>query len=224
VYSSRLVLIKSCLAGIPIYLLSFIKFSKWAVKLIESQMAHCLWNDGENAHKYHLASWKQVTIKKEYGVLGVPDLRELNLCLLGSWIRRYVVDKGKIWKQLIDFKYKNNKPNVLNCNDIGASSFWKGVMWAARVAKLGYRWKVDNGSKVRFWEDLWIGTSSLAIQYWELYCLINEHNKTIAELWDGENLMCTFRRCVDRRLFDLWEEVLSITTSLELTTEEDELV
>jgi hypothetical protein len=36
--------------------------------------------------------------------------------------------------------------------------------------------------------------------------------------------MCTFRRCVDRRLFDLWEEVLSITTSLELTTEEDELV
>jgi hypothetical protein len=56
VYSSRLVLIKSCLTNLPIYLLCFIKFSKWAVKLIESQMAHCLWNDGENTHKYHLAS------------------------------------------------------------------------------------------------------------------------------------------------------------------------
>jgi hypothetical protein len=46
-------------------------------------------------------------------------------------------------------------------------------MWVANVAKLGYRWKVGNGSKVRFWEDMWIGTSSLAIQYWDLYCLIN---------------------------------------------------
>jgi hypothetical protein len=41
-YSSRLVLIKTCLASIPVYLLSFIKFPKWTVKLLESQMAHCL--------------------------------------------------------------------------------------------------------------------------------------------------------------------------------------
>jgi hypothetical protein len=71
---------------------------------------------------------------------------------------------------------------------------------------------------------VWIGTSSLAIQYWKLYCLINEHNRTIAKLWDGENLMCTFRRCVDRRIFDLSEEALSIAASLELTTEEYEPV
>jgi hypothetical protein len=43
-------------------------------------------------------------------------------------------------------------------------------------------------------------------------------------LWDGENLMCTFRRCVDRRIFDLSEEALSIAASLELTTEEYEPV
>ena len=34
---------------------------------------------------------------------------------------------------------------------------------------------------------------SLAIQYWKLYRLLNEKNKTIAEIWDGENLKCTFR-------------------------------
>jgi hypothetical protein len=39
-YSSRLVLIRSCLASIPVYLLSFIKFPKWAIRLLESQMAH----------------------------------------------------------------------------------------------------------------------------------------------------------------------------------------
>jgi hypothetical protein len=54
-YSSRLELIKSCLASVPVYLLSFIKFPKWDIKLIESQMSNCLWNDGPEAHRYHLA-------------------------------------------------------------------------------------------------------------------------------------------------------------------------
>jgi hypothetical protein len=67
VCSSRLVLIKSCLANVLVYLLSFMKFSKWAIKLLESQMAHCLWNDGENSNKYHLASWRHVTMKRNMG-------------------------------------------------------------------------------------------------------------------------------------------------------------
>jgi hypothetical protein len=95
-YSSRLVLIKICLASIPIYLLSFFKFPKWAIKLIESQIANCLWNDDNECHRYHLASWQDVNIEKEFGGLGVPNLRELNLCLLGSWVRMYFVDNEKI--------------------------------------------------------------------------------------------------------------------------------
>ena len=31
----------------------------------------------------------------------------------------------------------------------------------------------SNGEKVRFWEDNWLGTSSLAIQYWKLYRFVN---------------------------------------------------
>jgi hypothetical protein len=36
--------------------------------------------------------------------------------------------------------------------------------------------------------------------YWELYYIVNEQNGTIAKLWGGYNLKCTFRRTVDRRL------------------------
>jgi hypothetical protein len=35
-YSRSLELIRSCLASIPVYLLSFVKFSKWAIRLLES--------------------------------------------------------------------------------------------------------------------------------------------------------------------------------------------
>jgi hypothetical protein len=62
-------------------------------------MTHCLWNNENDSHRYHLANWQLVSMKKEYGGLGVPNLRELNLCLLGSWVSRYFRDGSKIWKE-----------------------------------------------------------------------------------------------------------------------------
>jgi hypothetical protein len=65
-------------------------------------------------------------MKKEYGVLGIPNIRELNLCLLASWIRRYSLDDNKLWKQIIDFKYDTESPNVFNCRETYVSPFLEG--------------------------------------------------------------------------------------------------
>jgi hypothetical protein len=159
--------------------------------------------------------------KKIFGGLGVSRLRDLNICLLGSWVRRYAQSKGKNWKLLIDFKYNTSNPNIFTCRSNGVSNFWSGVLWAANMTRMGYRWQVGNRVSIRFWEDVWLRNTSLAIQYWELYCIVNEQNKTIAELWDGNELRCTFKRCVDRRLFDMWEELLSIASTICLTDEEE---
>jgi hypothetical protein len=48
--AGRLFLIKTYLASIPICLLSFIKFPRWAIDLINSHMANCFWDDYEG-HK-----------------------------------------------------------------------------------------------------------------------------------------------------------------------------
>jgi hypothetical protein len=53
---------------------------------------------------------------------------------------------------------------------------------------------------------------------------VNEQNKSIAELWDGSNLRCTFRRCVDIRLYNMWEELLSIASSICLSDKDDDMV
>jgi hypothetical protein len=71
---------------------------------------------------------------------------------------------------------------------VGVSQFWKGVMWAARSVKFGYRWKIGGGTKVRFREDTWFGTSPLFVQYFDLYILCNEKGKTVSQLWDGRDL------------------------------------
>lgn len=89
-------------------------------------------------------------MKKEHGGLGVPNLRDVNLCLLGSWVKRYVQDDGKIWKTIIDNKYIKNAPNIFASRPQVPSKFWQGVMWAAKALKFGYRWVVGDGRKTRF--------------------------------------------------------------------------
>jgi hypothetical protein len=118
------VLIKICLASIPIYLLSFIKFPKWGIRLLEFQMAHCLWNNTADCHRYHLASWQHVTMLKEYGGMGVPSIRAESMFV------RFLVKKvlfrwggGGIWKNLLDFKYNTSNSNVFTCRDAVASNF-----------------------------------------------------------------------------------------------------
>ena len=222
--AARLVLIKSCLASIPVYLLSFIKFPKWAIKALNTHLANCFWNDSEGNHKYHLANWESISMPKEYGGLGIPSLRDLNICLLSSWLKRYNLTDTKLWKALLDFKYNTSKPNIFCCKDTGASQFFKGFMWATKAAKIGFRWKIGDGKKVKFWEDNWLGNSSLAIQFWDLYVIVNEKNSTIADLWDGNELKCTFRRTVSPTLSRKWLEVVQLASTIELTGGEDNLI
>lgn len=94
--AARTTLIKAYLASIPVHLLSFPKFPKWVMKLLNSQMANCLWNDSEDNHKYHLPNLDLVSMCKDFGGLGIPNLRDLNLSLLASWLKRYSADKDKL--------------------------------------------------------------------------------------------------------------------------------
>jgi hypothetical protein len=159
------VLLRACLASIPICLMSLIRFSKWAIEAINSPMTIFLWDDhGISIDTTCLTGtlWQK---QKEFGGLGIPDLRDLNLCLLAAWIQRYYDPTPKLWKDIVEQKYKVDSPNLFCCDDRQGSPFWKGVMWTTEAAKMGYKWKIGNGRKVKFWEDLWFDTCSLTIQY-----------------------------------------------------------
>jgi hypothetical protein len=104
-------------------------------------------------------------MKKYYGVLRISSIIEMNLCLLAYWIRRYSLDEHKLWKQIVDFKYDTRNPNIFCCHGNNFSPFWNGVMWEANAGKIGYKWVVSIGIKVRFREDQWIGGTCLAILF-----------------------------------------------------------
>jgi hypothetical protein len=221
---ARRLLIQTVLASIPIYMLSFFKFPKWALKLINTQLSNCLWSDEEGHRKIHLANWPSICMKKEFGGLGIPNLKDLNLCLLGSWIKRYIKAEGSIWKKIVDAKYNTRQPNILCCQDTHPSILLKGVMWASQAVKCGYKWYVGNGKLIKFWEDVWFGNSPLATQYWDIYYIVNQQTKTISDLWDGSQLRCTFRRTFTAELLVQWQEILVIASTIYFTDSEDQLI
>jgi hypothetical protein len=65
-------------------------------------------------------------MKKEFGGLGIPNLRDVNLCILGSWIKRYISDEGKIWKNIVDKKYICHIPNIFPVTPRTLLVFGKG--------------------------------------------------------------------------------------------------
>lgn len=188
-------------------------------------MANCLWNDFEGRRKLHLANWKLVCMEKKFGGLGIPNLQDVNLCLLGSWIKRCYESEGNPWRAMIDSKYVQSKPNLFSLgHNTQTSRFWKGIQSIIQTLKFGYRWKVEKGDKVRFWEDTWFGTSPLAVQFWPVYLICNEQNKCISEVSDGNTLKLSFRRIFNDRLMEYWYQLLEIARSVRLTEDSDSLV
>jgi hypothetical protein len=131
-YGTRITLLKICLASIPIYMTSVIKFPKWVVEAIKSQMANFIWNDQENNRKYHLSNWQSLAQKKKFG--------DLNLCLLASWVQRYYDAESRLWRDIIDHKYNGCSPNLFCCNPRNASPFLKGWCSQPRLEN----WTIDE--------------------------------------------------------------------------------
>jgi hypothetical protein len=74
------------------------------------------------------------------------------------------------------YKYKTKNPNVLCCPTIG-TPFRKGVVWAMQAAMISIHWKLGSGEKVRFWEDQWLGNTSLVIYTGPCMSLMNNKAK-----------------------------------------------
>jgi len=104
------------------------------------------------------------------------------------------------------------------------STFWKGVLWAAQALKFGYRWKVGDGRKIRFWEDTWFGTAPLAVQFWDLFSICNQTGVTLASVWDGAEIKLNFRRTFSEAMLERWYELEAVVMDVHYSEEGDALV
>jgi len=76
--ASKIVLVKSVLQSIPIYLLSFMAAPKGACTRMKENFGKFICGGPKQQKKLALVSWKNLIMRKEEGGLGMRDLDILN--------------------------------------------------------------------------------------------------------------------------------------------------
>ena len=64
----------------------------------------------------------------------------------------------------------------------------------------------------------------LAVQFWPIYSVCNELNKSVNEVWDGQCLKLSFRRNFSDSLMEQWFQLEEIDKSITFTAEPDALI
>ncbi|XP_068483362.1 uncharacterized protein [Phaseolus vulgaris] len=211
--AGRICLIKSVLSSIPLFFMSLFKLpSVVAEKLVRLQR-NFLWGWGSDGRKIAWVSWKKVCEPRDYGGLGVIDLRKFNLALLGKWIWRLGTDKGGLWKEILVSKYGGWR----NLREVGkirkGSLWWKDLMevWASegwgRSFEDGFQWDVGDGKGISFWEDSWLSCGALKVVFPRLFSLSLAKDAKVAELGNWIDGVWVWH-FVWRRSFFEWEKPL----------------
>jgi len=78
-----------------------------------------------------------------------------------------------------------------------------------------------DGTQVRFWEDKWLGNSSLQEQYPCLYSIARPKHVTIAEVLSGPSPNLPWRRDLIGPKLVAWNNLLPRITNIELAHEQD---
>jgi hypothetical protein len=154
--------------------------------------------------KYRLAKWSVVYRPKDQGGLGIQDLEVKNTALLGKWLFRLLTEDG-VWQTLLRRKYIGSKALSQVFWKPGDSHFWAGLM-AMKKHFFGHgKFSIKDGSEVRFWEDKWLGSTSLRVQYPALYDIVRHKGNTIAHVLETNTPNVTFKRNLFGPRLVAWE-------------------
>uniref|UniRef100_A0A453APP6 Reverse transcriptase zinc-binding domain-containing protein n=1 Tax=Aegilops tauschii subsp. strangulata TaxID=200361 RepID=A0A453APP6_AEGTS len=74
------------------------------------------------------------------------------------------------------------------------SPFWKGLMRMKALFFHRVKFFVGNGMTTRFWEDTWLGKTPLAIQYPNLYNIVQRKEDYVGTVLQSVPLNIQFRR------------------------------
>ncbi|KAK2370537.1 hypothetical protein QL285_083581 [Trifolium repens] len=176
----------------PVYVLSFFKAPAGIISSMESLLINFFWGGCEESRKTSWINWKTVCLRKEYGGLGVRQLREFNTALLGKWCWRMLVDRGGLWFRVLAARYGLEGGRVRTGGRVG-SAWWREIV-RIRDGGSGLRdgWfgesvtrKVGDGSETLFWTDPWLGGTPLCERFGRLFDLAVTKSSTVAEMFSS---------------------------------------
>jgi hypothetical protein len=205
------------------FMLSFLEIPVGVRKRLDFYRSCFFWQSDENKRKYRLTKWNIICRPKDQGGLGVEVLELKNRCLLSKWLFKLLNDDG-VWQELLHNKYLNQKTLAEVQPKPTDSPFWKGLMKVKDDFFRRGHFIVGDGTKTRFWEDVWLGEVSLADQYPSLYNIVLYKHVTVASVLSQVPLNIRFRHVLVGNKWTEWLHLCQRLMQIRLNNNSDRFV
>uniref|UniRef100_A0A803QNN3 Reverse transcriptase zinc-binding domain-containing protein n=1 Tax=Cannabis sativa TaxID=3483 RepID=A0A803QNN3_CANSA len=180
----RLTLVQSVLSSLPIYYLSMFKAPKAVLFSLEKMMRDFLWKGGDLMGGDHLVSREEVCRPKHEGGLAIGRLDMRNKGLLMKWLWRYPLESNSLRHKVIKSRYgiAENCWDTQSGHRLSPRGPWKDISDLYGEFLELVKFKVGNGATIRFWEDIWIGETTLRSRFPDLAVVSKAKNMSIKDL------------------------------------------
>ena len=126
-----------------------------------------------------------------------------------------------MWVQILRNKYLHSKTLAQVTAKPTDSPFWKGLMKTKVAFFRRVKFRVGNGNNTRFWEDIWLGDTPLAVQYPSLYNIIQRKEDYVATILNLVSLNIHFRRSLVGERWDAWLHLVRRLMNVQLSDNVD---
>ena len=176
-------------SSIPTYFLSLFPIPASVANQIEKLQRNFLWGNFGDDPKIHLVKWDTLCSPISSGGLGIRKIRLFNEALLGKWLWRFGIGEDALWRQVIELKYGcvwGGWYTRVVTSPYGVG-LWKNISqgWPSFSRHILY--DIDDGSRVKFWQDRWCGETSLAVRYPNLFRFCRNKDASVTELMMSTN-------------------------------------
>ena len=208
---ARVTLIKSTLSNLPTYMLSLFPISAHVAKRIEKIQRDFLWGGMNDEVKFHLVDWAKVCSPIDEGGLGLRNMRRFNQALVGKWLWRFAHEEGAWWRSVLVAKYGSvwgdwQTGAITGAHGVG---LWKYISMGWQFFKSHIRFIPGEGSRIRFWDDVWYGERPLKVVFPGLFNIARFKEASIAENLERSNGAIQWNIQFTRMAHDWEVEVLA---------------
>ena len=145
--------------------------------------------------QFHLVEWAKLCSPIDECGLGIRNVRRFNQALLGKWLWRFAHEKGARWRSILMAKYGSvwgcwRSRVIFDSHGVG---LWKFICMGWQSFQSHFRFNPSEGSKVRFWDDVWCGDSPLKVAFLGLFNIASFKKASIADNVEQSNGILSLR-------------------------------
>ncbi|GMJ00023.1 hypothetical protein HRI_003671500 [Hibiscus trionum] len=157
-FAGCIVLAKSVLSSIPMYVMQSIRLPRYVCDEIERLIRNFIWGHSNESKGSHAVNWTVVCSPISEGGLGIKRMEHQNSAFLLKLGFIMVSDPSRLWVKVMRAKYGIQEITPTSLPNVRGSRLWQGIRLLWSDLRQNIVWNVGDGKLIDFWNDAWVSS------------------------------------------------------------------